>query len=219
MSKVHNLSLSSSMIHQYIHDLRNVDVQTNRELFRMNTQRIGRAIGWEISKHLNYQSQIIKTPLSDCHQKVLTDEVVSVTILRAGLPLHEGILDTFPHAENGFISAYRKHEEDGSFSIEVEYVACPSLEGKVLILNDPMLATGRSFLNAWTALRDLGTPKEVHCVAVIGSEEGVEYLKNEAPTGFDLWIGTIDPKLNDKKYIVPGLGDAGDLAFGTKMQH
>lgn len=218
MSKVHNLSLSSSMIHQYIHDLRNVEVQGNRELFRTNLRRIGRAMGWEVSKHLNYSTQGIETPMGICHQKVLADEVVSVTILRAGLPLHEGILETFPNAENGFISAYRKHNADGSFEIEAEYVACPNLDGKVLILNDPMLATGSSFLTAWTALQKLGTPKEVHCVAVIGSEEGVANLRKEAPAAFDLWIGVIDPELNAEKYIVPGLGDAGDLAYGTKMQ-
>lgn len=219
MSKVHNLSRTSSMMHQYLHDLRNVEQHGSRVLFRENLKRVGRALGWEISKHLDYESRQIETPLESTHQKVLINQIVSITILRAGLPLHDGILDVFPEAENGFISAYRKHDSQGGFEIEVEYVACPELTGKTVILNDPMIATGQSVINAWSALKDLGEPENVHIVSVIGSEEGVQYVRDNALGACNIWVGAIDPHLNQLKYIVPGLGDAGDLAFGIKNQH
>ncbi len=198
-------------------ELRSVKIQGDKEKFRNNIQKIGRAIGFEISKTLAYEQMTVKTPLKEHVQQVVGDDIVVVTILRAGLPLHQGILDVFPHAENGFISAYRKHSAD-DFVIEVEYVACPSIEGKVLILNDPMLATGQSFINAWKALLTYGKPKRVVLAAVISSKEGIEFIKKEALDSFDLWVAAIDPDLNEQKYIVPGLGDAGDLAFGTKVQ-
>lgn len=217
MTQIHNLSASPSAVDNYMYELRSVEVQNDREKFRNNIQKIGRAIGYEISKTLAFTKTTVQTPLKEHVQTVIEDEVVVVTILRAGLPLHEGILDVFPQADNGFISAYRKHDGD-DFVIEVEYVACPSLENKVLILNDPMLATGQSFINAWKALSQFGKPKRVILAAVIGSEEGVQYIQKEAEDSFDLWVAAIDPVLNDQKYIVPGLGDAGDLAFGTKIQ-
>ena len=217
MINIHNLSEAPTALDNYMFELRNIEVQNDREKFRNNIQKIGRAIGYEISKTLKYKNTMVQTPLKAHRQNVLEDEVVVVTILRAGLPLHQGILDVFPQADNGFISAYRKHDGD-KFEIGVEYVACPSLEGKVVILNDPMLATGRSFINAWKALVQYGKPKRVILAAVIGSEEGVEYIKAEAEDSFDLWVAAIDPTLDDHKYIVPGLGDAGDLAFGTKEQ-
>lgn len=217
MTQIHNLSASPSAIDNYMYELRSVEVQNDREKFRNNIQKIGRAIGYEISKTLAFNKTTVQTPLKEHVQSIIEDEVVVVTILRAGLPLHEGILDVFPQADNGFISAYRKHDGD-DFVIEVEYVACPSLENKVLILNDPMLATGQSFINAWKALSQFGKPKRVILAAVIGSEEGVQYIQKEAEDSFDLWVAAIDPVLNDQKYIVPGLGDAGDLAFGTKIQ-
>jgi uracil phosphoribosyltransferase len=217
VTQIHNLSASPSAIDNYMYELRSVEVQNDREKFRNNIQKIGRAIGYEISKTLAFNKTTVQTPLKEHVQSIIEDEVVVVTILRAGLPLHEGILDVFPQADNGFISAYRKHDGD-DFVIEVEYVACPSLENKVLILNDPMLATGQSFINAWKALSQFGKPKRVILAAVIGSEEGVQYIQKEAEDSFDLWVAAIDPVLNDQKYIVPGLGDAGDLAFGTKIQ-
>lgn len=199
--------------------LRDINTQTSREHFRRNVEKIGQVIGYEISKKLDYKTESIDTPLAAMDQNALADEIVVVTILRAGLPLHNGILEVFPEADNGFISAYRKHDENGGFTIEVEYVACPEISNKVLILNDPMLATGRSFINAWEALLKLGKPKSVHVAAVIASEEGLAYIQENAPSEFDLWVAAVDPELNPDKYIVPGLGDAGDLAFGTKAQH
>lgn len=199
--------------------LRDVNRQTSREHFRKNVEKIGQVIAYEISKKIDYKTEGIDTPLGTIEQNALADEIVVVTILRAGLPLHNGILEVFPEADNGFISAYRKHKKNGEFTIEVEYVACPDIAGKVLILNDPMLATGQSFINAWKALLELGKPKSVHVAAVIASEEGIAYIKENAPSEFDLWVAAVDPELNAEKYIVPGLGDAGDLAFGNKAQH
>ncbi|MEZ4721232.1 MAG: uracil phosphoribosyltransferase [Flavobacteriales bacterium] len=218
MKKIHHLGEARSAIDNYMADLRNVDVQTDRAMFRENIRRVGRAIGLEISKTLDYKEVLITTPLAKHGQFQLGDEVVVITILRAGLPMHEGILDVFPKAENGFISAYRKHDADGSFTIDVGYVACPSLEGKVLILNDPMLATGASFENAMYALKEYGKPKALHLAAVIASQYGVNALDKSFGDDVELWVAAIDPELNEDKYIVPGLGDAGDLCFGPKLQ-
>ena len=219
MSHIHILSKQKSAANLFMRQLRDIGAQKSRANFRSNIEKIGQIIGYEISKTLDYNEVEIATPLAKMNQDVLADEVVVVTILRAGLPLHNGILEVFPEADNGFISAYRKDNEQGGFTIEVEYVACPDITGKVLILNDPMLATGRSFINAWEALLKMGTPKSTHIAAVIGSEEGVAYIKEHAPSDYQLWVAAVDPELNADKYIVPGLGDAGDLAFGTKLQH
>jgi uracil phosphoribosyltransferase len=199
-------------------ELRSVELQTNRALFRENLQRIGILMGYEISQHLVYDTKQIKTPLGTHNQPILKDEVVIVTILRAGLPLHNGFLQAFPKSENGFVSAYRKHKSDGTFEIKVGYVTCPDLTDKVLILNDPMLATGASFENALIALRPFGLPKEVHLAAVIASQPGINHLDSVLPEDSKIWVVDIDPELNADKYIVPGLGDAGDLAFGSKLQ-
>lgn len=219
MSTIHHLSEHRSIVDQYMLQLRDVNLQQGRAAFRQNIRNIGRVIGYEVSKTLQFVPRTIQTPLQEHSQHSLQDEVVIITILRAGLPLHEGILDVLPEADSGFISAYRKHEADGSFHIEVEYVACPKLDGKVLILNDPMLATGQSFINAMHALEAYGKPKVVHLAAVIASRQGVEYIKDHDEWNFDLWVAAIDPDLNADKYIVPGLGDAGDLAFGPKLQY
>jgi uracil phosphoribosyltransferase len=219
VSQIHILSKQKSAANLFMRQLRDVNTQKSRANFRTNIEKIGQIIGYEISKTLDYNKEQIATPLAKMNQDVLANEVVVVTILRAGLPLHNGILEVFPEADNGFISAYRKHNEQGGFTIEVEYVACPDITGKVLILNDPMLATGRSFINAWEALLKMGTPKSTHIAAVIGSEEGVAYIKEHAPSDYQLWVAAVDPELNADKYIVPGLGDAGDLAFGMKLQH
>lgn len=197
--------------------LRDVHLQQGQAGFRQNIRNVGRVIGYELSQTLSYGVKEIETPLRKHQQHRQQDQVVVITILRAGLAMHEGILDVFPEAENGFISAYRKHHEDGSFHIEVEYVACPDLTDKVLVLNDPMLATGGSFLNALSALEEYGKPKTIHLAAVIASEEGVKHVIDNGPE-MHLWVGAIDPELNADKYIVPGLGDAGDLAFGPKLQ-
>lgn len=151
--------------------------------------------------------------------KILGDEVVICSVLRAGLPMHNGLLNYFDRAENAFISAYRSHQSDTEFEIVVEYLASPSLEGKVLILSDPMLATGRSLVSTWQALKQVGTPREIHLVSAIGAKEGVAYVEKHFPENTSLWIGDIDEELDARGYIVPGLGDAGDLAYGSKLQH
>lgn len=215
----HNLSIEHSIIHEYMRSLRDVGLQGSKDNFRKNIERIGRIIGYEISSQLNYEMSDVQTPLSHMKHPRLKDQPVIITILRAGLPLHEGLLDVFPEADSGFVAAYRKHEEGSdAFVIDAQYTACPSIDGRVLILNDPMLATGSSFLTAWEVLKQLGTPSAIHFAAVIGSEEGVANLEAEMDMSFNLWVGAIDPELNDQKYIVPGLGDAGDLAFGLKLQ-
>lgn len=217
---VHNLEKTPSVLNEFIAQLRNVNVQDDRMRFRRNLERIGEVMSYEMSKTLPYKSEKITTPLGEKEMLLAENQVVVCSILRAGLALHQGVLNFFDAADNAFISAYRKHSSDTNFEISVEYMASPSLEGKILILADPMLATGRSFVNVYQALLDanLGTPKEIHLFAVIGSEQGVAYVKENFPENVHLWIATIDEKLNEQSYIVPGLGDAGDLAFGEKMQ-
>ncbi|MEX2595802.1 MAG: uracil phosphoribosyltransferase [Salibacteraceae bacterium] len=215
---IHNLSSERSIVDHYMEMLRSVDLQNDREQFRANIKRIGAILGYEISKELEYETKEIKTPMSKMSHPFLSDRVVIITILRAGIPMHEGVLNTFPKAECGFISALRKHNESG-FHIELEYLACPDLTGKILILNDPMLATGQSFITALDALKKFGLPKRTILTAVIASEDGIINLKDRLTHPFDLWVAAIDPELNKKKYIVPGLGDAGDLSFGTKLQN
>ncbi len=215
---VHNLSLSTSILHQYIAEIRDKEVQKDRWRFRKNLERIGQIIAYEISKELEYQSVPVTTPLGIADAKMLTHQPVIATILRAGLPLHLGILDVFDKAENAFISAYRKHHKDHSFDIALEYVSCPDLNNKVLILCDPMLATGSSMVLTFKALLNYGKPKHTHIVCAIASKQGVDYLKKNMPdVNYTLWCGSIDDELTSTAYIVPGLGDAGDLAFGEKI--
>ena len=188
--------------------------------FRRNIERLGEIMSYELSKELNFSEDAVKTPLGESRIAMPKDELVICSILRAGLPLHQGILNYFDDAENSFISAYRHHpNNDEHFEILVEYLASPSLEGKTLILADPMLATGRSFSNVLKALEPMGKPKKIHLVSVIGSQEGIDFLKTEFPENSKLWIATIDHELDKNGYIVPGLGDAGDLCYGNKKQH
>jgi uracil phosphoribosyltransferase len=216
---VNNLSIKNGVIHEYMRYLRDINLQKNRELFRLNLSKVGVLLGVEISKQLSYTTASVTTPLGEIDQKRLADQPVIISVLRAGLPLHQGLLSVFPEAESGFIAAYRKHIDGGeAFEIDAQYTACPDLEGKTLILNDPMLATGQSFLTAIEVLKAFGKPKHLHLAAVIGSEEGVRNIEKTLIEPFNLWIGAIDPGLNTSKYIVPGLGDAGDLAFGEKLQ-
>lgn len=188
--------------------------------FRRNIERIGEILSYELSKELEYSSSVVITPLGSANLDLPEKDVVVCSILRAGIPLHNGLLNYFDTAENSFISAYRHHpNSDEEFEILVEYMASPSLEGKVLLLADPMLATGRSFVNVLEALAPMGSPKAIHLVSVIGAREGIDYVSECFPENSHLWIATIDEKLNERGYIVPGLGDAGDLAFGPKLQH
>jgi uracil phosphoribosyltransferase len=218
--KVHHLLEENSIAGKFISQLRDTSVQTDRMRFRRNIERVGEILGYELSKTLNFSPEKIKTPLGYSELQIPQDEIVVCSILRAGLPLHNGLLNYFDDAENSFISAYRHHpNKDEHFEIVVEYLASPSLEGKTLILADPMMATGGSFINVMKALEKMGTPRKIHLVSVIAAREGIENVASEFPENSELWVGTIDEELDERGYIVPGLGDAGDLCYGGKLQH
>ena len=216
---IHNISKENSVLNTFISEIRDITIQKDSMRFRRNIERIGEVLGYEMSKALSYKKSLIETPLGTSSIDLLENNMVLCSILRAGVPLHNGLLNYFDMAENAFISAYRHHKHNPeSFEIIVEYLACPSLENKTLVLADPMLATGQSMVATFEALKPFGKPKEVHLVSVIGAQEGVNYVENHFDNNTHLWIAAIDEKLNDKGYIVPGLGDAGDLAFGKKLQ-
>jgi uracil phosphoribosyltransferase len=215
---VTNLSAKHSLLTNWISELRCTEVQTDRMRFRRNLERIGEAIAYEISKTLPWEEKEIQTPLGIHNSKVLKEQPVLATILRAGLPLHQGLLNYFDKADNAFISAYRKHRRDGSFEINLEYLSAASLENRVLIMCDPMLATGASLAAALQALKDNGNPSQIHIVSAIAASVGIEYVIREFGEKLYIWCGDIDDELTAKGYIVPGLGDAGDLAFGPKTQ-
>ena len=212
-----NLSQQHSLISNWVGELRNVEVQNDRMRFRRNLERIAEVIAYEISKTLAWEEKEITTPLGTANCKMLTDQPVLATILRAGLGMHTGLLNYFDKGENAFISAYRKHHPDGTFEISLEYMSCPEIENKVVIISDPMIATGASLVKSIQYLKDEGEMKELHIVCAIGCTVGIEYVVREVPRA-TIWCGDIDDELTAKGYIVPGLGDAGDLAFGQKMQ-
>lgn len=214
---VHILDAETTILNTFISQIRDSEIQKDSMRFRRNIERIGEMMAVEISRTLTYKDKTVTTVLGSKEMLLPTNEMVVCSILRAGLPLHRGILNYFDDAGSAFISAYRKHKNDVEFEIEVEYFASPSLENKTLVLADPMLATGQSLVSVFEGLRNHGTPKEIHLACVIGSKEGLEYIADKFPANTHLWIATVDDKLNDKGYIVPGLGDAGDLAFGTKL--
>lgn len=215
---VHNLSQTNSILNHFLHQIRDETIQTDRMKFRRNIERIGEILSYEMSKTLNFEPRPFQTPLSSARFNELSENIVVCSILRAGIPLHNGVLNYFDEADNAFVSAFRKKtkasEED--FEIVVEYLASPGLEGKTLVLVDPMLATGLSMLNVLKALEKLGKPKSIHILSVIGAQPGVDLIQDYLPENAHLWIGDIDEELNDKGYIIPGLGDAGDLAYGQK---
>jgi uracil phosphoribosyltransferase len=211
-----NLSDNYSLICDWISELRSVNIQTDRMRFRRNLERIGEVAAYEISKTLSWKNIETETPLGIHNSKILTQQPVLATVLRAGLPLHQGMLNYFDKADNAFISAYRKHRRDGSFEINVEYMSCPSLDERIVILCDPMLATGASAIQALSAMKNEGEPVQIHIVTAIASTTGIEYVQLEFGDRITIWCGDIDEELTAKGYIVPGLGDAGDLAFGTK---
>ncbi len=213
-----NLSQQHSLISNWVSELRDITVQQDRLRFRINLERIAEAIAYEISKVLPFKEVETETPLGTATSKVLKEQPVLATILRAGLPMHNGLLNYFDKADNAFIAAYRKHEKDGTFEISLEYMSCPDLEDRILIISDPMLATGASLVKTIHFLKEEGRPKEIHIVAAIACTIGIEYVKREEPS-VTIWCGDIDDELTAKSYIVPGLGDAGDLAFGVKSQN
>src|SRR5690606_10332754 len=209
----HHLALQNSILNQFIAELRDVEIQKDSMRFRRNLERIGEIFAYEISKTLPYESQQITTPLGIAETKLLTSTPVIATILRAGLPFHNGILNYFDKAQNAFIGAYRKHHKNNTFEIALDYLACPDLNEKTLIVCDPMLASGASIVMAYKALLAKGTPKHTHIVTAIASSEGLAYVKANMPSvNYSIWCGAIDEELTAQAYIVPGLGDAGDLA-------
>ncbi|CAN5738031.1 uracil phosphoribosyltransferase [soil metagenome] len=214
---VKNLSEKHSLVSNWVSELRDVSIQGDRMRFRRNLEKIAEAIAYELSKTLPYEIKEVETPLGIHNSMVLKQQPVLATILRAGLAMHNGLLNYFDHADNAFISAYRKHHRDGTFEISLEYVSCPDLEDRIVIISDPMLATGASLVKTIQYLRDEGKPSQMHFVCAIACTVGIEYVRREAPE-VTIWCGDIDDELTAKGYIVPGLGDAGDLAFGNKMQ-
>lgn len=216
--KVHHLAKTPSILNQFLSEIRSTKIQNDRMRFRRNIERIGEISAYELSKSLMYSSEDINTPLGTKTTENYNKDVVICSILRAGLTLHQGLLNYFDTSENAFISAYRHHpNNDDGFEIKVEYFATPPLDGKTLILADPMLATGRSLVAVYEGIKKFGSPKKIHLVSTIGSKEGIEYIQPHFPENTELWIADIDNELNQKGYIVPGLGDAGDLAYGVKL--
>ncbi len=216
--EVINFADSPSIVNRYMLELRDVDIQKDPLRFRTNLDRIGQIMAYEISKRLEYREVDVRTPLGIAKSREPADNVVIATILRAGLPFHHGFLSYFDRAENAFVSAYRKYKEKGdSFDVLVEYLASPSIEGKTLLLVDPMLATGSSMELGYKALLTKGNPSAIHVASVIASQAGVDYVKAHFPADrTTVWCGAIDAEINSHSYIVPGLGDAGDLAYGEK---
>ena len=217
--KVINLSEHHSVLNNFLREIRDVDIQKDRLRFRRNIERIGEVMAIELSKVLNYASTDVQTPLAKTTVDVISDQLVLATILRAGMPLHQGFLNIFDHADNGFLSAYRREGKDGELEIVAEYMAAPSIEGKTLIVVDPMLATGMSMEVGYLALLKHGTPRHTHLCCTIATPQAIEYIRKALNDRDDvtLWCAAIDPVLNEKKYIVPGLGDAGDLCYGQKI--
>ena len=216
MPTVINFQDSNSIYNTFLSELRDKNIQSDAMRFRRNLERLGEISALEISRYLHYSSKNIITPLGTAQMNLIDEPLVLATILRAGLPLHQGLLNYFDAAENCFISAYRKHTSEEEFDVEIEYMSSPDLTGKTVLLNDPMLASGRSMVLAYKALLKRGVPKKIHVVGVIASQEGVDFVKNHLPEDTTIWIGAIDKEMTKESYIVPGLGDAGDLAFGTK---
>lgn len=215
---VKELVKQRSVVGQFIAELRDVEIQKDPLRFRRNLERVGEVMALELSRTLEYEEREVITPLGSAQVETLKEQPVLATILRAGLPMHQGMLNYFDRADSAFISAYRKHRkgEDG-FDIEVEYLSSPSLHDRVLVICDPMLATGQSMVLVYKALLRLGNPKAVHVAAAIASKEGLEYAQLHMPAGTRFWIGAIDEEMTAQAYIVPGLGDAGDLAYGSKL--
>ena len=216
---LHILNHENTLLNKFIAEIRDKQIQKDSMRFRRNLERIGEVTAYEISKKLNYTTHIVETPLGEAEVNMVSDKIVVATILRAGLPFHQGFLNYFDDAQNAFVSAYRKSHKDNSFEVKVEYISCGNLEGKTLILVDPMLATGSSLVLAYEALCERGgQPAHTHIAAVIASEQGVDYAMKHLPqSSTTIWCAAVDAELTSHSYIVPGIGDAGDLAYGEKL--
>ena len=213
---VKELGKENSVLNRFISEIRSEAIQKDRMRFRRNLERIGEIMAYELSKTISYETREIVTPLGELDMSLPSEEPLIGTILRAGLPFHQGFLNYFDQAENAFISAYRRYHKGGEFEIEVEYVSCPSIEGKTVVIADPMIATGASIECVYKALRSRGEPKHIHIASVIASRQGIDHLRGVMPSNVTFWAGAVDKELTAQAYIVPGLGDAGDLAFGRK---
>ncbi len=215
---IHHIGAGNSLLNQFISEIRDETIQKDPMRFRRNIERVGEVLSYELSKVLEYKGQEVRTPLGSTRIPLPSNRLVLCSVLRAGLPLHQGMLNYFDRAENAFISAYRYHRgSEDAFKVIVRYFAAPSLDGKTLVLTDPMLATGKTLENVLNALKEHGKPEQIHILSVIGSKTGIEHIKEVFPEDTHLWIAAIDDGLNSKGYIVPGIGDAGDLAFGEKL--
>lgn len=215
---LHNFEAIPSVLNDFISEIRDESIQKDSMRFRRNIERVGEILAYEMSKSLAYTKKKIKTPFGTKEVSLVNDDLVICSVLRAGLPLHQGILNYFDRAENAFISAFRSHKENShEFEVIVKYFAAPSLDGKILILTDPMLATGKTLENVYRVLQSHGIPKAIHIISLIGSRPGVTFIENIFPESTNLWISAIDDTLDPKGYILPGIGDAGDLAFGPKL--
>ncbi|MCX7861857.1 MAG: uracil phosphoribosyltransferase [Bacteroidales bacterium] len=213
-----NLGEQNTILNQFLAELRDEHIQTDSMRFRRNLERVGEIFAYEISKQLQYETREVVTPLGIATMNIPSEKPVLATILRAGLPLHQGLLNFFDNADNSFISAFRKYSKDGTFHIELEYISCPKLDNRTLILCDPMIATGSSIILAYNALISNGSPKHIHIVTVIISKDAIKKLQKNLPLkNLTIWTAAIDEELTVKSYIVPGIGDAGDLAYGSKI--
>ena len=217
MKKIKNLGLENTIFNQYIAEIRDEKIQKDPIRFRRNLERLGEIFAYEISKTFSYHPVDVTTPLGVKTIQLMDEQPILATILRAGLPLHQGMLNIFDHADNAFISAFRKHYMDGTFDIQIDYMSAPDMEDRILIITDPMLASGQSMVCAYNEIMAQGHPKYIHIVSVIASTQGVEYLRSNLPDiDCTIWLGAVDDELTAQSYIVPGLGDAGDLAYGCK---
>jgi len=216
---LHILNQQNTVLNKFISQIRDREIQRDSMRFRRNMERIGEISAYEISKTFAYRPRVVETPLGEAEVQEIDDRVVVATILRAGLPFHQGFLNYFDDAENAFVSAYRKSTKDGKFTVKVEYISCGSLEDKTLLLVDPMLATGSSLVLAYEALCERGgMPRHTHVASVIASEQGVDYVMKHMPRQTTtIWAAAVDEELTSRSYIVPGIGDAGDLAYGEKL--
>ena len=217
MKKIRNLGLENTIFNQYIAEIRDEKIQKDPIRFRRNLERLGEIFAYEISKTFSYHPVDVTTPLGVKTIQLMDEQPILATILRAGLPLHQGMLNIFDHADNAFISAFRKHYMDGTFDIQIDYMSAPDMDDRILVICDPMLASGQSMVCAYNEIMKQGHPKYIHIVSVIASTQGVEYLRSNLPDiDCTIWLGAVDDELTVQSYIVPGLGDAGDLAYGCK---
>lgn len=215
--KIHNISLENSVANNFMAEVRDIKVQNDRLRFRKNLSRLGEILAYEMSKSLDFSEKKINTPLTSMNQKVIENQPVLISIMRAGMPFFEGVQNFFDHADAGFVGAFRANDFSTTNLIELSYFAVPNLSEKILVIVDPMLATGKSVVESIAHLKKYGTPRKIFLLAVIAAPEGIKFIADNIQTPIELWCGAIDDKLNDKAYIVPGLGDAGDLAYGPKL--